>query len=119
MTDRLIIDTKPADAPLKELTQDLVIEVDLFDEGYMATYRYVPQGAKTREYVAYNCFSALDRRDLITKHVQVIRDTKPRTAVIVTGKYSTGHVRHVELHPGVIKQIIDGKLGVDELLLQN
>jgi len=117
--DRLVIDTAPVEKALKEPTQDLVIEIDLFSDGYTASYRYKHERARLDDYVPYNTFDGLDRRALIEKHVQVIRDTKPRTAIIITGKYSTGHVRHVELHPGVIKQILDGKLGVDDLLLKS
>lgn len=115
--DNFVFDTKLVDPPLKEITQDLVIEVDLYPEGYAVAYRYVPQGATVREYVGYNHFEAIDRKQLVTLHVQVIRDTKPRTAVIVTGRFSTGHERHVDLHPGVLRQIIEGKLGIDELYL--
>jgi hypothetical protein len=114
MTERLLIDTRDAEAPLKEVTQDLIIEVDLYDDGYTVSYKH----KSVKEYIPYNTFQSLDRRGMVEKHVHVIRALAPRTAVVITGKYSTGYEKHVLLHPGVLMQIIDMKLGVDELLLQ-
>lgn len=109
--EHVIIDLREkAQAPTEE-EADLIIEIDLFPSGYDVVYHVRKDGV----YEAYNIFTRLMREEMVKKHVQVIRDTRPRTAAVRTGRNSTGHVKDIALHPGVIKSIIEGKLGVENL----
>jgi hypothetical protein len=111
MSERVIIDTKP-ERPTKRPDAELVIEVDLYEGGYTVTYvrhKEPPDPA--------HVFYGLKRPEMVAKHVKMLRELKPASVVIVTGAYSTGEEQYALLHPGVIKQIVEGKLGVDELLL--
>lgn len=116
MGDRIIFDLRrkapEAEEPLKA---DLIIEIDLHPEGYMATYNYWVDG----RFIPYNYFDHLTREQMVAKHVQVIRDVKPKTVVIRTGKNSTGHPRDIAIHPGVVKSIVEGKLTAAELTLHS
>lgn len=114
--DRVIIDLrrKPATEQV-ELKADLIIEIDLHPEGYMATYNHWVDG----RFIPYNYFDRLTREQMVEKHVQVIRDVKPKTVVIRTGKHSSGHTQDIPLHPGVVKSIVEGKLTAAELTLHS
>lgn len=110
----VIIDTRPEET-LESLDADLIINIDLYDDGYSVAYNYKVDGKGT--HVPYNCWFQFTREQMVQKHVQVIRDVKPRTAVIRTGAHSTGHIKDIALHPGVIKSIIEGKLDAADLTL--
>lgn len=105
---------KPEDLDPKNLEADLIIEIDLYDDGYIAGYhRRVEPG----KYEPYNVWSRIDRKEMVRHHVSVIRDVKPKTVVIRTGKYSTGHVKDIPIHPTVIANIINGTFDADSLTL--
>lgn len=115
MGDRIIFDLRrkapEAEEPLKA---DLIIEIDLHPEGYMATYNYF-DGRQ----IPYNYFDHLTREQMVVKHVQVIRDVKPKTVIIRTGAHSSGHPKDIAIHPGVVKSIVEGKLTAAELTLHS
>lgn len=112
MEDRVIIDLRRKDEPTKELEADLIIEIERIPDGYIATYNY----RDGERYVPYNYFTFALREEMVKKHAQVIRDVKPKTVVVRTGR--PGATRDVAIHPGVVKMILEGKLTADELMLR-
>lgn len=92
---------------------DLIIEIDLLPEGYLVTYNHWVDGRQ----IPYNYFDRLTREQMVLKHIQVIRDVKPKTALIRTGGNSAEHTKDIYLHPGVVKSIVEGKLTAAELTL--
>ena len=92
---------------------DLIIEIDLLPEGYIATYNHWVDG----RFVPYNYFDRLTREQMVLKHIQVIRDVKPKTVLVRAGKHEDEHTKDIYLHPGVVKSIIEGKLTASELTL--
>jgi len=118
--ERVIIDMRhlrqqPA-AP-KELDADLVMEIDLLDGGYQAIYlmRSAKEGEGRTLIFQRN---GLTREALIDAHVEAIKQAKPKTALVRSGRHSSGHVKDILLHPGVVKSIVEGKLGAGQLLLR-
>lgn len=115
--DRIIIDLrrKPQEAS-EELDADLIIGIDLFDDGYTVTY--CPRMPDGNGHFELHRIPKLDREAMVSNHVKAIQTLKPKTAVVRSGAHSTGHVRDIPLHPGVIKSIIEGKLDAAALMLR-
>lgn len=112
--ERIVIDMRRSkDAPAKELTADLIMEIDLVEDGYQASYH-----SKREEGGHELVFrrTGLDRVALVNAHVEAIQQVKPKTALVRTGRHSSGHQRDILLNPGVVKMIIEGKLTAAQLL---
>lgn len=115
--ERIVIDLRRSgDAPSKELDADLIMEIDLFDTGYQAAYHMKSDG-KAHSLLFQR--DGLTREAMIAAHIEAITLAKPKTALVRTGSHSSGHVRDILLHPGVVKSIIEGKLGAEDLILRS
>lgn len=114
---RIVIDlrSKGPQEPVV-LDADLIIGIDLYDDGY--TVVYCPRMPDGRGHYELHRIPKLDRETMVSNHVKTIQALKPKTVVIRSGEHSTGHVRDIPLHPGVIKSIIEGKLGAEKLMLR-
>lgn len=113
-----VIDTRVRPSQQVDLPSDpdLVIDITLEEGKYNVTYTQkivgVDQDEKPMtEYVPI-FFFALTREEMVQHHVQQMLAWKPKTVVITAGEQRTS------LHPGVVKSIIEGKLGVAELVLR-
>lgn len=116
---RIIIDMrrKPQEGPGKELDADLIIEIDMISEDdYFVVY--LARDANGTYFIETQLGNAT-RAFMLEYHVLQLRTRKPKSVVVRTGKNSSGHVRDIPLHPGVIKSIIEGKLGAAELMLRS
>ncbi len=112
--ERIVIDMRrPKDAPTKELTADLIMEIDLVEGGYQAIYHARQDDGSYSVVFQRN---GLDRVELVQAHVQAIQQVKPKTAMVRTGRHSSGHHRDILLNPGVVKMILEGKLTAEQLL---
>lgn len=87
---------------------DLIIEVDLGDKGYSANYRVKNGDA----YATHTFIINMTREQMVRRHVSVIQDIKPKSVVIRTNGTD------IELHPGVVKMIVEGRLSDIELTLK-
>lgn len=114
--ERIIIDMRHLRQPaaMKELDADLIVEIDLVDGGYQAVY--LMKKEDKHELVFRR--EGLTREALIDAHVEAIKQAKPKTALVRSGRHSSGHVKDILLHPGVVKSIVEGKLGAGQLLLR-
>lgn len=110
---RIIIDLRPKPEKYVELDADLIIEVDRFEDRFVCSYA----GAVGDGWSILGPLETSSRKEMVGWHVQQIRERKPKSVVIRTGKHSTGHVQDIPLHPGVINSIIEGKLDAEKLTL--
>lgn len=100
----------------EELSAELIIEIDLFGDGYDCFYE---RQVEPNTFEMVGSAEGLTRAEMVERHVEEIRRWKPKTVVIRTGKHSTGHIKDIPLHPGVIKSIIDGTLDATKLTLHD
>ncbi len=117
MDDRVVIDLRRrTQEAYKELSAELIIEIDLFEEGYGCFYE---RQIEEHKFEMVGSAEGLTREQMVERHVQEIQRWKPKTVVIRTGVHSTGHIKDIPLHPGVIKSIIDGTLDATKLTLHD
>lgn len=99
--------------PEVETRPTLVIEIDLYDTGYDVSYLHLVGG----EYSLFTVSGRVTREEMVAKHASVIRELAPKRVAVVTGKHSTGHLKELELAPGVVRGIVEKKLTAAELTL--
>lgn len=108
--ERRIIDTRlRPQEPELEYEPDLVISISTNGDRYDVIYNRKNEG--DTEY-AMVVFIKLNREEMVTEHIRHIMESKPKTVMITAEGVNT------PLHPGVVKSIIEGKLGIAELLLR-
>lgn len=116
-TPHIVIDTRgmkmPEEAPR---LFDLVIEIDLFDDGYVVGYLVRGEGDAYRDLDIY-AMRGIERAKMVEQHVNVMRAVKPKSVAIRTGRHSTGHIKDIPLHPLVINNVLDGKFNAEDLTL--
>lgn len=96
-----------------EARPELLIEIDLYDTGYDVSYlRLVGES-----YAPFTVSGRVTRAEMVAKHISVIRELAPKRVAVVTGKHSTGHLKELELTPGVVRSIVEKKLTAAELTL--
>lgn len=116
-TERRIIDTRVQAQQADPLVDaDLTIDISLLEGKYdvVYTHRLVglnEHGEQVEERVPVFLF-ALTREEMVKSHVSHIKNWKPKTVLVTAGEQRT------PLHPGVVRSIIEGKLGASELMLR-
>lgn len=108
--ERRIIDTRiRPKQPEPAYDPDLIIDITLKGERYDVIYN-----RKTTETMVYLpvVFFDLTREEMVREHIQHILESKPKTVMI------TAEGERAFLHPGVVRSIVEGKLGVAELTLR-
>lgn len=112
--ERVVIDLRRnVGAPTKELVADLVMEIDIVEGGFQATYSSKQEDGTYKLVFQRMCQT---REQLIDAHIEAIKQAKPASALVRTGRHSSGHQRDIMLNPGVVKMILEDKLQAAHLL---